>query len=92
MATVAQHSCDAHNGKLAVHGKQVNFKANGDTTKLEHYKNGVLDGVKKQYYKGSKVFKEVNYVAGLMDGTFKMYNAQGVVIEEANYKGQKDEE
>lgn len=71
------------------HGKQVNFKANGDTTKLEHYKNGVLDGVKKQYYKGSKVFKEVNYVAGLMDGTFKMYNAQGVVIEEANYKANK---
>lgn len=71
------------------HGKHVFFKPNGDTTKLEYYKNGLLDGVRKQYFKGSKVFKEISYSAGLMDGPFKMYNNQGVIIEESNYKANK---
>ncbi len=71
------------------HGKHVYFKPNGDTTKLEHYKNGVLEGVRKQYFKGSKVFKEIHYVAGLMDGPFKIYNTEGLLIEESNYKANK---
>ncbi|MCO5260085.1 MAG: hypothetical protein M9916_08075 [Crocinitomicaceae bacterium] len=70
-------------------GKQVYFKANGDTTKLETYKNGVLHGPRKQYFKGSKLFKEVNYANGLLDGPFKVFNVQGVVIEESNYKANK---
>ncbi len=71
------------------HGKHVYFKPNGDTTKLENYKNGLLDGVRKQYYKGSKLFKEIHYSNGLLDGPSKMYNNQGVLIEESNYKANK---
>lgn len=70
-------------------GKHVYFKPNGDTTKLEHYKNGVLDGVRKQYFKGSKLFKEIYYKNGMLDGPSKMYNAQGVVVEESNFKANK---
>lgn len=68
------------------HGKQVNFKPNGDTTKLETYKNGILHGPKRQYFKESKIYKDANYVNGLMDGVFRIYNAKGTVIEELNYK------
>ena len=73
-------------------GKDVYMKPNGDTTKEETYKNGLLHGVKKSYYKGSKIFKEATYANGLLDGSFKLYNNQGIVIEEVTYKqGKKNE-
>ena len=73
------------------HGKHVYMKANGDTTKVEMYKNGLLDGVKKSYYKDSKIFKEVTYAQGVMNGAFKTYNNEGILTEESNYKeGKKD--
>jgi len=75
------------------HGKQIYFKKNGDTTKWENYSNGILDGVKRTYYEGSKIKREVTYKMGVFDGPFKIYNREGVIIEEINYKeGKKDKE
>lgn len=72
-------------------GRQVYMKANGDTTKVETYKNGLLHGVRKSYYKDSKIYKEASYANGILDGTFKTYNKEGLVIEELNYKaGEKN--
>jgi len=70
-------------------GKVVYIKKNGDTTKLEHYKNDLLDGIKKEYYTGSKLRREISYKNGLLDGTFKSYNKNGILIEETNYKDNK---
>lgn len=73
-------------------GRDVYMKANGDTSKMETYKNGLLHGVKMSYYKDSKPFKEATYANGVLDGTFKIFNFQGVLIEEINYKqGKKNE-
>lgn len=66
-------------------GKHIFYKPNGDTTKLETYNAGLLHGVKKQYYKGSKLHKEINYANGLLDGVSKMYNPQGKLLEELNF-------
>lgn len=75
------------------HGKHVYFTKKGDTTLLEHYQNGLLDGVKKKYYPYSKIKSEINYKKGLMNGYFINYNYDGVVIEKLNYKeGKKDGE
>jgi antitoxin component YwqK of YwqJK toxin-antitoxin module len=75
------------------HGKHVYFTKKGDTTLLEHYKNGLLDGIKKKYYPESKIKTEINYKKGLMDGQYINYNYDGVVIEKLNYKeGKKDGE
>jgi antitoxin component YwqK of YwqJK toxin-antitoxin module len=75
------------------HGKHIFMKKKGDTTKWENYSNGLLDGIKRTYYPGSKIKREVNYKEGIMHGTFKIYNIEGVVIEELNYKqGKKHDE
>jgi len=75
------------------HGKHIFMKKEGDTTKWENYKNGRLDGVKRTYYPGSRIKREVTYKEGIMDGPFKIYNLEGIVIEEINYKqGKKDDE
>ena len=74
-------------------GRQIYMKANGDTSKIEHYKNGLLDGLKQSFYKDSKLYKEANYSRGVLNGKFKTYNTQGVLIEELNYLGgKKDQE
>ena len=75
------------------HGKHIYMKKNGDTTKWENYKNGLLDGIKRTYYSDSRIKREVNYKLGVLDGAFKIYNLEGVVIEEINYKaGKKHQE
>ncbi len=83
------------------HGKQIYFEQTRDekgnlkldTTLWENYKNGILDGVKRSYFPGSKIKKEISYKAGIFDGPFKIYNDSGVVIEELNYvEGKKDGE
>ncbi len=74
------------------HGKHIFFTKDGDTTKWENYTNGVLDGIKRTYYPGSKIKREVNYKMGNFEGPFKIYNRDGVVIEELNYKANKKNE
>lgn len=63
-----------------------------DTVKIEHYKEGILNGVKKEYYwPGSKIKREVNYKQGIFDGSFIEYNTEGNVLQELNYtNGEKD--
>lgn len=70
-------------------GRQIYFKPTGDTIKLETYKDGLLDGPKKQYFKDSKIYKDVSYSKGLLNGPFKIYTPSGTLIEESNYKANK---
>jgi antitoxin component YwqK of YwqJK toxin-antitoxin module len=75
------------------HGLHIFYNIKGDTTLMENYKYGLLDGKKKKYYPKSKVKTEINYKNGLMDGVFINYNPDGVVIEKLNYKeGKKNGE
>jgi antitoxin component YwqK of YwqJK toxin-antitoxin module len=75
------------------HGKHIFFKKNGDTTRWENYKHGLLDGIKRSYYPDSKIKREVTYKNGFMDGSFTIYNLNGLVIEKLNFKrGKKHEE
>lgn len=88
------------------HGKSIYFKQfpNGkskegyplytrDTLKIEHHTNGVLDGVRKEFFKDSKLKREVNYKMGKFHGAFKIYNKDGVLLEDLNFEnGEKIEE
>lgn len=63
-----------------------------DTVKVEHYVDGVLEGVKKEYYfPGSKVMREVNYRQGVFHGAYLEYNPEGELLQELTYfNGLKD--
>jgi antitoxin component YwqK of YwqJK toxin-antitoxin module len=75
------------------HGKQLYLTKEGDTTRLEYYANGKLDGVKKSYYPESKLEKEVHYKDGIMDGPYFKYSRKGILLEELHFKqGKKDGE
>lgn len=69
-----------------LHGKQIYLTKDGDTTRFEFYKNGVLHGLRKTYFPKSKIEKEINYVNGLMDGSFKSYNMDGKIVQDLSYK------
>lgn len=76
------------------HGQQIFFNKKGDTTLIENYKNGILDGKKIKYFPtGSLKEREINYKNGLMEGEVLYYNKAGKVIEKLNYKeGKKNGE
>lgn len=65
-----------------------------DTVKIESFVDGIINGVKKEYYwPGSKLHKLVTYNMGILDGPFIEYNPEGKLLQELNYvKGQKDGE
>lgn len=57
-----------------------------DTSKIENYSNGLLHGVKKEFYPNGKVRIEANYTGGLFDGAFIEYNDEGNVLQERFYE------
>jgi antitoxin component YwqK of YwqJK toxin-antitoxin module len=73
------------------HGKHVYFSRYGDTTLLENYKNDILNGVKRTFYKGGKIHRHIYYTNGIINGPFFSYNKEGKLLEKLNYKnGKKD--
>lgn len=70
-------------------------KWQSDTTKQEFYSAGVLNGVKRTYYRGGSAClnREATYKQGVFHGPFRIYNRDRIIIEELNYKdGKKDQE
>ena len=57
-----------------------------DIMTTEMYVKGKLNGVRKVYFKSTRIAEEANYKNGLKDGLYKKYAENGVVIEECNYK------
>lgn len=72
-------------------GKSIFFRKNGDTTLWENYKNGLLNGVKRTYYRGTRLKKESNYLNGVLHGPFKFYSPDTVLLDDLNFaNGKKD--
>lgn len=62
-----------------------------DTFKIEYYSNGLLNGIKKEYWSGSRIKREIGYKNGVFDGDFVAYDTAGTVLQEIHYKeGKKD--
>ena len=51
----------------------------------ENYKNGVLDGEYKSYYKTGKITEILNYKAGKLHGIAKRFADNGVLLDDLNY-------
>ena len=80
--------------KVLINGEEKKIPYNdyeNDTLKIEIYKDGRLNGIKKEYYPNSKLEKEVSYKDGVFDGPFIVYDKEGNILQELNYKEGKKE-
>ncbi len=72
-------------GKKRV-GKWIYYFADGQRVfSEENYKNGLLDGVVKNYYDNGNVTEETFYKEGKKHGTSKIYTEEGILIEDVIY-------
>ncbi|WP_298370843.1 toxin-antitoxin system YwqK family antitoxin [uncultured Lutibacter sp.] len=55
----------------------------------ENYKNGLLDGTYKSFYKTGKPNEIFNYTAGKLNGNAKRYADNGSILEDLYYKNGK---
>jgi antitoxin component YwqK of YwqJK toxin-antitoxin module len=76
------------NNKL--HGNVAKF-LNGDLAQESNYKEGILDGVYKEYRRSGGIQKEINYKNGKLDGPFRYYDEGGKVSQEYNYRNGKQQ-
>ncbi len=81
--------------KVTINGEEKKIYYNeyeNDTVKIEPYSQGRLNGTKKEYYKDSKIHKEINYEEGILHGPFLVYDSEGNLLQELNYdEGEKDD-
>lgn len=92
----SHNQVDTKSKKIKVAGKEEEVTYGvyeSDTTKIEYFVNGKLDGTRKEYFPGSKLKKEVNYKEGRLHGDFIVYNPDGDVLQQLSYdEGEKDGE
>ncbi len=89
-----QHQVGTKTLKVQIGNAEKKIEYNtyqNDTLKIEQYKEGRLHGVKKEYFPGSKLKKEVHYQEGVLHGAFIVYNSDGNTLQELEYdEGEKD--
>jgi antitoxin component YwqK of YwqJK toxin-antitoxin module len=71
------------------HGKSIYFTKDGDTTEWENYSHGLLNGVKRTYYPGTILKKEMTYVNGNLEGPFKYYSQDSTLLDDLNFRAGK---
>lgn len=71
-------------------GTWLYYYPDGKTLMIEeNYKNGVLDGTYKSFYKTGKVTEILDYTSGKLNGNAKRYADNGVLLDDLNYKNGK---
>ncbi|WP_274475934.1 toxin-antitoxin system YwqK family antitoxin [Mangrovimonas aestuarii] len=70
-------------------GKREVFYENGQLAQVEHYKEGVLNGICTWHAEDGTLFKEYNYVDGGLHGSAKYYDKAGKLMIEGQYKNNK---
>lgn len=81
-------SASYKNNKL--HGTVTKF-LNGNLAQESNYKEGILDGIYKEYSRSGSIQKEINYKNGKLDGLFRYYDESGKVTIEYMYKNGKQQ-
>lgn len=81
-------SASYKNNKL--HGTVAKF-LNGNLAQESNYKEGILDGIYKEYSRSGSIQKEINYKNGKLDGAFRYYDESGKVNLEYIYKNGKQQ-
>ena len=58
-------------------GEWITYFPQGNVQRIEHYKNGMLDGKYVEYYQNGKKMYVANYKMGLPDGKWIVYDKNG---------------
>ena len=62
-----------------------------DTTSIENYKDGKLNGPYLEYHDNGQIMTDCSYLDGEYDGEFKIYGSKGNLISKSHYnKGEFD--
>lgn len=86
---------DQKNNKVS-EGKTINrlnegvwnyyHKASKQLMKVEHYKNGKLNGMQTIYYPSGKIAETRDFKNGEREGMYKVYFENGIISEESTFK------
>ena len=67
-------------------GKWLYYHPDGKTLMIEeNYKNGILEGTFKSYYKTGRVTEILNYKGGKLHGNTKRFADNGALLDDLNY-------
>jgi antitoxin component YwqK of YwqJK toxin-antitoxin module len=70
-------------------GEWLFFAEDGKPTKVQTYKNNLLDGPSKAYYPSGNIKKIVEYKGGKMNGAYTMFYEDSVLKSVKTYKNDK---
>jgi len=71
-------------------GLWVFYQKDGKTiVSEENYKNGLLDGESKTYYRNGKITETMFYKNGGLEGNLKRFSDEGILLDDLNYKNGK---
>ena len=87
---------DEKKGKVLFQGKLytgIVFEYHRDTNtlKYEHtYKEGIMEGEYKEYYRNGQLEVKGNYIAGEREGKFESWSETGQLLMEFNFKDESN--
>lgn len=58
---------------------------NDQISSIEHYENGIKNGMSESWYKNGQKAGEMNYINGKLNGRFKTWLPDGNLLEELEY-------
>ena len=61
------------------------YDSTGNLVFITNYKDGIMNGLSKEFYKNKKIKQEVNYFYGIQHGITKDYDSTGEIIYQTNY-------
>ena len=67
-------------------GDAVTYHKNGQVSLTTSYKNGLMEGVKNEFYDNGQLLSSVNYFMGLKEGAENIYYLSGELHFEKMYK------
>lgn len=67
-------------------GKWYYYQEDGEALLAEeNYKNGVLEGESKSFYRNGNMAELMNYKNGVLDGVSKRFSDEEILLDEVNY-------
>jgi antitoxin component YwqK of YwqJK toxin-antitoxin module len=74
-----------------LHGVSEGWHTNGQLQVLEHFTDGVSNGLRIKYYPNGQKQSEAHVVAGQLHGVYRRWHANGQLAEQIEFRSGKPE-